>query len=474
MTGPIARSSMRTYTVREQAARAFVLLCLALSCVACGDGPGKGTDVREERDLPTLEAALADPKALRNVCEQVGVPAPPPLETLDQESARAFYRALTEALKNPSDASRMGRLRMIYHAYDLPASAAEAYTIAAQRDATEFDWRYYHGTALVEQGQLPEAALEFRAAIQLRPAYAATYARLGDVYISLGDHEAARSMYVKLKDLRPDNPTGYWGLARIAQAEGDEEGALKLLEEAVNKRPLNAQIVYAFGMACRDVGDVEKARRYLDEASRMTRKPVLDDPLTFTLEALNTSVSAGQDRLEAALSRGQGREAVRIGEDLIRRAPEEYSIVVNLAEACRQTGDYARARELAGRATELSPTRPLAFSLLARLSAEQGDLESARGHMERALDLDAHSGDNWARLGAIHHALNNAQEATQCLKKSLKLDNDQPARWQMLTEIQVATGDYAGAAATLKRYMELYPHDEGARRKWQSIQNLLN
>ncbi len=249
------------------------------------------------------------------------------------------------------------------------------------------------GVALSELGRLEEAERHFRTAIAVDPETALPYYSLG-VLLSRAQRldEAIEVLRAALrKDPTHANTYGALGVALAQQGEVDE--ALRLLEQGVALDPESIELAFNYGLLFQRAGRVEAARGVYGRilASRPGHLPSLHNLVTLDLEAgrpgsavarLEAIARSHPDDITAAVRLAwilashpdgairDGARALRIARDLSgdgRRA--DPRLLDLLAGATAETGDAARAAQIAERAARIaaeSGARELAEQIRAR------------------------------------------------------------------------------------------------------------
>jgi chemotaxis protein methyltransferase CheR len=120
------------------------------------------------------------------------------------------------------------------------------------------------------------------------------------------------------------------------------------------------------------------------------------------------------------------------------------------AEAAIREGQHGAALEMLERRTESGPARYRAVCLLARIYANQGELERASELCRRAVSLDPLGAMAYQLLASIAEERGNRGEARELLRKVIYLDPEGPAAFLELAGIYASEGD-ATRAGKLRR-----------------------
>ena len=227
------------------------------------------------------------------------------------------------------------------------------------------------GIALVEKGQLDQAATQFAASVQIDPDYAMAHGNLGHYFFIEGRLGDAAAQFREVLRIDPDNVEAHSGLAdvfvkaaRLADAEpefrkvlqldpantaadinlgaivereGRPEEAESLFSAAIANEPDNADAHFNLGDALMDLGQPQAAVAQF--AASVKIKP--DNAI-------------GHYCLGVALLRiGRGEEALSQLARAHELAPADPESLASLAEAFSETGNYAKAIQAAESALEL-------------------------------------------------------------------------------------------------------------------------
>jgi superkiller protein 3 len=109
----------------------------------------------------------------------------------------------------------------------------------AQQPSAEAIERNNRGIALLKEGKAAEAAREFRAAVDLSPAYAAAQGNLGFAHEKAGQLDDAMAAYQKVLELEPKNATIINNLATLYSRTGRHEEAIRRYELLIEREPTN-------------------------------------------------------------------------------------------------------------------------------------------------------------------------------------------------------------------------------------------
>jgi len=137
-------------------------------------------------------------------------------------------------------------------------------------------------------------------------------------------------------------------------------------------------------------------------------------------------------RARQAAEDGDLRGALAIAERLVARAPARPEGCCLQGVVARLRGDLERAREHLGRALELDPAHVASHLELARVEHKARRLDAALDHATQALNLEPQSAEAFHAMGCAYDLRDELDEAVSCLKRALELD---PARIDSYTAL---------------------------------------
>jgi tetratricopeptide (TPR) repeat protein len=258
-------------------------------------------------------------------------------------------------------------------------------------------------------GGAPERAIRLLERVRARGLASETgLRRLAEGYEATRRLDAARDALEAVAGLRPADVPLLLDLARVAQGAGDRQGALGYLAHARGLDPKDARVHFLFGMLCVELGLGVEAYNSLKEAVRL-------DPGNA---AVNYAMGA------VALHRRDPSEAVPFFKKYAELTPGDPRGALAVGLAFFQARDFAAARPELARAAQSPFTQAAAQYFLARIAAEEGDLDAALDLLGKALAREPAYADAWAERGFVHFRRREMAEAEKDLQRSLELDPD--------------------------------------------------
>lgn len=314
--------------------------------------------VRADPDL-VVRAATIEPNLLSTVYY------PEPRRGL----ARVCARLLRDLPARAQVRATIGRL--LYDAR-LPRDA-EDWVAAGTGDRTA-DEQALLGRIALDRGDVPAALDALVAAARARNDARALY-DLGRAQVAAGRRAEAAVILRQALDVDPSVPAILVAAGELAREQGDLPRASELAGYALSRAP-------SFPPALRLHGQVLAARGALDDAWAALRRAAArapGDPVVWSALA-ELAGRRGDPRKAAALAQ-RGRDARRIGDDLLTRAERARApgrALEDVARAIRAGAEEATVQErLAAARRAGAPARAVTFATVGWL-ARAGRAEEAR------------------------------------------------------------------------------------------------
>jgi len=140
-----------------------------------------------------------------------------------------------------------------------------------------------------------------------------------------------------------------------------------------------------------------------------------------------------------------------------RWAASRAEMVTNMARNSYERGDFARARDQLDPVIRSSIPFAPAYVLMARLLADQGDLDEARTYACTATTMDGASAEAWYVLGTVEQTLGDRQAALNAFAKAAGEEPANPRYILAEAEMFVAIGQVEAAARSLAGACEQMP-----------------
>ena len=189
--------------------------------------------------------------------------------------------------------------------------------------------------------------------------------------------------------------------------QGDDCGAaVPMFEEVVRARPDHRKALYGLGNCLARLGRAEDAARAMErfaDATRAEEERVGRERRAYFLMI----------EIDAALGRGDLREAVAAAREAIAINPDDPRLHALLGQCLDGSGDDVGALRAYRRSFELNPGDPSVAVEAGRLLAKGGRFEEAIEILEKAARLDPLMPEPHRLLAAAWERLGNGQNAAR-------------------------------------------------------------
>jgi tetratricopeptide (TPR) repeat protein len=293
-------------------------------------------------------ALLVVSLAAATVSAQTAAPPLPrlALDTYPPAAREAISRAHRGASANTNDATAVGSLGRVLHAWEQWEAAHESYARAEALAPKSFEWHYLDGLVLQRLARHAEAADCFRLALAASPEYLPARVRLAEALLESGDLDASEHLFDALVRERAAEPTAQLGLGRIAAARGRQDEAVAHLQRAVELFPEWGAAYYALALSYRALEKKEDAQRALERHRQFgARWPALDDPVLAVVTALRDDAMANVRRGVKLAESGDLAGAIAAHEAALVQNPTLAEAHANLISLYGRARNWAKAEE---------------------------------------------------------------------------------------------------------------------------------
>lgn len=214
----------------------------------------------------------------------------------------------------------------------------------------------------------------------------------------LGERKVAFDLLQTLLMVTPSDARVYRRLARMYSEDGDIEEGKEMLRAGLEAQPENPWLWHGLGQLERAHGTYSKAKECFQQAIECDAK------FAQSYHALGTMEHA----------EGRIASAMRIIKRGLEFCPTNHRLWHAYGDVYRAAQMLEDAERSYKRALEHGPTvsRCFAFSALAAVSYEQGDVDKARGWLSQALKINSgRHAQGWVALAQLEEAEGNVEKA---------------------------------------------------------------
>ena len=212
----------------------------------------------------------------------------------NEVSIEKFLVADRWARENVMSGDAVGRLGMLYHAYQFTNEARRSYTRARELQPDEFAWIYYLAVLEKATFRFPESEVLFRQAITLKPDSAELWAELGDLQMKRARGDEAALIFARALELDPREPLAALGKGRLEILARNWKGAIALLMPILDDYPRLSLAHKYLAVSYEQLGEIEQ---YVHHQALSEYGSALESSLMKTLHDLSiNAILQGGDR----------------------------------------------------------------------------------------------------------------------------------------------------------------------------------
>jgi tetratricopeptide (TPR) repeat protein len=308
------------------------------------------------------------------------------------------------------------------------------------------------GDALVEQGKLEEAIVDFQKALAIQPGYADAHYNLakacynlGNAHFKQGKLEEAIAQYRKSLEIQPGNAEALNNLGNALAMQGNDEAAIAQYQKALAIQP-------AFSDAHYDLGQVLLKQGKLEEAATQYRKAIEIKP-----DNAEARYSLGR----AFLLQGDFDGAMACLDKTAALSPDPLARWRSLGNVFLEKEDWQAAIACYRQAVKINPRSADACADLGMAFYKNGSIKEAIDSWQQALailpgQLNVLNNLAWLLATASDPSLRDGARAVALAAQASQLSGGgNPAVLHTLAVAYAAEGNYSLAAVTARRALEL-------------------
>jgi Flp pilus assembly protein TadD len=182
-------------------------------------------------------------------------------------AVKEFRRAIGLSPFSDNAAKAYDYMARGYLMADNADAAIKTYEEAIRAYPARDTFRISLGDIYYKQGLLPEAEVQYAAAVKLNSESPDSRYGLGQVYLNSGKYSEAETEFKKVVTLSPGSSIGYYGLGQTYRQSGDFNDAITQLEKAISLDSSFDRGTLELGYTYADMGDTDSANDLADTLS---------------------------------------------------------------------------------------------------------------------------------------------------------------------------------------------------------------
>ena len=354
------------------------------------------------------------------------------LEALRPESAKATIEPLAEDSQKLLD---LCNRRHFVEAIQLAQSLRENFP------RSFFLWNIIAGCQ-ASLGELDEALIAMKKAVELNPTHAEGYNNIGSIFERKGKLNEAIASYKRALELKPDYLLVCESLADVLHEHGQLDEAVDIYKRALNLKPDHPAILINLGIALRELRKTNEAVTCFKRALELKSDyPQAHNNLGIALK--------DQGKLDKAIT--SFKRALELKSDY----PQAHN---NLGIVLKDQGKLNEAVASLKRALELIPDCAETNNELGIVLQTQGKLDEAVSSYKRALEIRPNYAEANNNLGSAFLIQGKLDKAVASCKRALAIrPNYADANYNLGNALQVQ-GKLDEAVSSYKRALEIRPN----------------
>ena len=372
----------------------------------------------------------------------------------DFDKATSVYRQIVADDKlQPNGLEARNRLARIAMRQGKSGAAAALVDEVLEREAANNNALLLRARLRVEANSYDDALIDIRRVLRDNPDSARALELLGRVYSALGSRELAIESFRNALDLKPGSPAIVYHLARLLYEQGDFAQADDILLESVARGNRSLPSIKLLAQVKLAQGQWDEAELLLQELNSVKGMEALSQ------QTLGMLYQATDDQ-PASIA------AFRRAHEL---APTSARPMVALVTAYLRNGQKNEARQFLQSVTDAGEDNAVAQLLLARLSRDENDFESAIAMYKKTIRIDPGIGRSYHELAEIYVLQKNFAAAEDIVLQGLAALPDDPLLVVDLASIQLLRGAVDQAIATYQAVLDRNPEQLVIRNNLASL-----
>ena len=293
----------------------------------------------------------------------------------------------------------------------------------------------------IESGDLDQAGIHLRKALEADPELAPARFQLGEVLRRQRRPDEAAEQYRHALRLKPGHAAAHNGLGLILKERQQIEGALEHFRLAVRNDFLSAEAHANSGTVFLQQGQVEEATREFHRA--------------LQIEPNNPGVYRSLGVARAGV--GRHPQAVGAFRQAISLKPDDAEAHYNLGLSQNELGRLEEAIQAFEKAIALRSDYAEAHSSLGVAYGQAGRLPEAVEAFRQAVRIDPDYGEAYSNLGLVLGQLGQWREAAAALAQVVRID---PEDFQSRLKLGLAygqAGEFQQAVEAFQKAIEVKP-----------------
>jgi tetratricopeptide (TPR) repeat protein len=282
-----------------------------------------------------------------------------------------------------------------------------------------------------ERQNYEEAGRQLREFLKNNPDDPDVLVDLGDLYLIQKDYSRAENAYREIIRKAPQIPVGYARLANLYQVQGNLNKATEKLEQALKLEPESISLLSAL------VQILIKQVKF-EQAASLMEKRIKKNPQEISAYNILGQIYILQKNNRK--SEEIYRQAIPVYQDALKKQPQEWTILNDLAFLLAEYGqkkqDLEQALFYAQQALERKPGEPAVFDTLGWIYFKKGNINRALDLLGMAQSANPASVMINYHLGMALYKAGKREQAKSCLSHAVKSGKSFNGRSEAITILE--------------------------------------
>jgi tetratricopeptide (TPR) repeat protein len=338
-----------------------------------------------------------------------------------------------------------------FRAVPFAALLLAGFLVACGDDASRLEDHLARGEGYLEAEKFPEAALEFRSALQIDPNLAG--AHYGLAKSLLGSRQVQKAYWELQETVRldPENHDAklQYGQFLLFGDDAEREEAVERADEVITADPSRAAAYVLKGRALQALERKEEAREAYEAAVELS--PDEGGPLLLL---------ASFHRAEGDAERAESlyRQLVEVEPGFASRAALASFLAQDVARDAETEAAYRAALEGAE-----PDEKPAAYRALFNFLYARERFDEAEAALQAGIDAIPGNLDLSYAMARFYHVRGRTDEADAMIEAATRANPEDVEPWLVLSSYRSRQGDLDGALAAADAALEAHPADTRSR-----------
>jgi tetratricopeptide (TPR) repeat protein len=262
----------------------------------------------------------------------------------------------------------------------------------------DFSQAYFSlGNIYLKTGKLNQALEEYNIALQRNPYLSRAHLNRGIVFLRKKEYHKAEEEFRRELEINPDEDKAYNNLSAVYRLQGLYDRAIEAAQNAVNLKSYYPEAYMNLTLAYQNKGEYEKAKEVLNTG-------VKNIPFFLEAHLLLGEILQEEGKLDSAMIEYR---------KILDQSSAEKDVIYDL-ETLFSKGDPYNLENLEIRAK--------AHFNLGTIYVQQGRIDQAEYHLEKAISLKPDFAEALANLGILYDNTRRSAQAITQLQKAVNLD----------------------------------------------------